>query len=434
MSNLTTISLFTLFGIILIVGIACTNKKSNNFADQKENNLSAKDILGDPKYPAISYGGYRQKSRDIQPTLEELREDMKLLYAMGIRIIRTYNVQLPHASNVLKAIASLKAENPDFEMYVMLGAWIDCKNAWTDQPVDHNVESELNAAEIDRAVALANRYPDIVKVLAVGNEAMVKWATAYFVQADVILKWVTHLQNLKKEDKLSNDLLITSSDNFASWGGGDSEYHTPDLEALIQAVDYISIHTYPMHDTHYNPVFWGVKGEESELDQKVQIKKAMVRAKEYAQSQFDSVKNYMQSLGVDKPIHIGETGWASFSNEMYGDDGTKATDEYKQALYYQHMVDWAEEAGISCFFFEAFDEPWKDAGNEGGSENHFGLITVDGKAKFALWSMVDKGVFEGLSRGGNAITKTYDGNADALMEVVKQPPVKNELSLINYDQ
>ena len=32
-------------------------------------NKSAKEFLGDPNYPAISYGGYRDKSRDIQPSV-----------------------------------------------------------------------------------------------------------------------------------------------------------------------------------------------------------------------------------------------------------------------------------------------------------------------------------------------------------------------------
>ncbi len=73
--------------------------------------VTAKDILGNPNYLAISYGGYREKSRDTQPTLSELKEDMKILSAMGIKIIRTYNVQLPHASNILKAITELKKED-----------------------------------------------------------------------------------------------------------------------------------------------------------------------------------------------------------------------------------------------------------------------------------------------------------------------------------
>ena len=230
--------------------LGCSNKN-------KTMNKTASEILGNPNYLAMSYGGYRQNSRSIQPSLEELKEDMKILAAMGVKIIRTYNVQLDQAKNVLQAITELKKENENFEMYVMLGAWIDCKNAWTEHPVDHNQEIEFNIDEINRAVALAKKHADIVKIIAVGNEAMVKWATSYYVQPDVILKWVNHLQELKKSGELSSDVWITSSDNFASWGGGDGEYHTEDLNKLIHAVDYISMHTYPMHDTHYHPVLRG---------------------------------------------------------------------------------------------------------------------------------------------------------------------------------
>ncbi|NYJ27639.1 glycosyl hydrolase family 17 protein [Allomuricauda sp. ARW1Y1] len=418
--------------LILMVLLCFACKDQIKTADKdntvnQETKLTAADILGNPDYTAISYGGYRKTTREAQPTVAELKEDMKILAAMGIGIIRTYNVQLPHASNVLKAIRELKQEDPNFEMYVMLGAWIDCKNAWTGQEPDHNVESEANAAEIERAVNLANQYPDIVKVLAVGNEAMVKWATSYYVQPDVILKWVNHLQELKANGELSKDLWITSSDDFASWGGGDAAYHTPDLEALIKAVDYISMHTYPYHNTHYNPEFWLQDEQHSELSEKEQVDAAMQRALEFAQKQYDSVSSYMKSLGVDKPIHIGETGWASVSNGFYGPKGSRATDEYKQAMYHKLMRDWTTEANISCFYFEAFNEPWKDAQNPNGSENHFGLFTVDGKAKYPLWDMVDQGVFKGLTRNGNPIVKTYDGNLEALMETVSVPPTKAEM-------
>ena len=408
---------------IVFVTFGCGSMK----AQKKENkpmpnkNLTAADILGNPKYLAISYGGFRQTSRDIEPTIPELKEDMKILSAMGIRILRTYNVHLKEAANLLEAIRQLKKEDQNFEMYVMLGAWIDCQNAWTTLAPNHDIESEANAVEIARAVELANQYPEIVKIIAVGNEAMVKWATGYFVQPGVILKWVNHLQELKKSGKLPADLWITSSDNFASWGGGDSMYHVPDLEKLIKAVDYISMHTYPMHDTHYNPAFWGVLNKESNLTDTEKIDAAMLRAKEYAMSQYDGVYKYMKSLGVDKPIHIGETGWASASNEFYGNQGTRATDEYKQAFFYNHMRDWTNKMGMSCFFFEAFDEPWKDPKNPSGSENHFGLFTVNGQAKYALWNLVDKNLFKGLTRNRQPITKTCNGNKEELMKNVLVP-------------
>lgn len=403
------------------------NKKNNMQSDQ----ITAKELLGNPNYPAISYGGYRANTRSIQPTVAQLKEDMKILSALGIKILRTYNVQPhhPHASNVLKAISELKKEDPSFEMYVMLGAWIDCKNAWTDLPVDHNLESVANEGEIERAVALANQYPDIVKIIAVGNEAMVKWAEAYYVQPGVILKWVNHLQSLKKSGQLPKDLWITSSDNFASWGGGSSEYHVNDLNKLIKAVDFISMHTYPMHDTHYNPVFWGSSDNNDSLSISEQVHSIMERAVNYAKSQYESVKQYTVRIGVEKPIHIGETGWASIDadNHYFGNKGSRASDEFKERLYYEMMRNWTNENGISCFYFEAFDEPWKDSQNPKGSENHFGLFTVDGKAKYVLWNEVDKGVFNGLTRDGNEITKTFNGKMEDLMETVLLPPNKKEL-------
>lgn len=402
---------------------SCNNSKKNeeNQIEEKKQ-LTAKDILGKPKYLAMSYGGYRHADHSIEPTLDELKEDMKILHALGIRIVRTYKVHLPQAENLLKAISELKEKDPSFEMYVMLGAWIDCKNAWTDQEPIHNEESEANKAQMEKAVALANQYPDIVKVIAVGNEAMVKWAASYYVEPWVILKWVNYLQDLKKEGKLSKDLWVTSSDNFASWGGGGSEYHVEDLNNLIKAVDFLSVHTYPMHDTHYQPEFWlNQDGLEGKTDmEKIEI--SMLRAKDYAITQTGNVKKYMESLGVNKPIHIGETGWASFSSGHYGTTGSKACDEYKEALYYQHLRDWTNEAGMSCFYFEGFDEPWKGGENSGNSEKHFGLFKVDGKAKYALWDEVDKGTFKGLTRNGNPITKTYSGDKEALMKDIEVPP------------
>jgi exo-beta-1,3-glucanase (GH17 family) len=385
-------------------------------------NKTAAEILGNPDYLAISYGGYRENTRDIQPTIEQIKEDMKLLSAMGVKILRDYNVQLQHAPNLLKAIKQLKGEDASFEMYVMLGAWIDCQFAWTGAEPNHENESEANVAEIQRAVDLANAYPDIVKIIAVGNEAMVRWATSYFVRPDVILNWVNHLQDLKKSGDLPADLWITSSDDFSSWGGGDTSYRTEDLESLIRAVDYVSMHTYPMHNSHYNPQFWIVPSDEQSLTDEEKIHTAMLRAKQFVIEQYQSVQDYMHSLGVNKPLHIGETGWATVCVQDYGAHGSKAADEYKSGLYYQHMREWSNENNIACFYFEAFDECWKDRNSEEGSENHFGLITLQGEAKYALWDLVEKGTFNGLTRDGQVITKTYNGDKEALVKEVLVPP------------
>jgi len=406
---------YSVWALCLIMGIfACSDPKEMKTRRDKH----PEEILGNPNYQAISYGGYRGLSRDTQPSLDELKEDLLIMHAAGFRILRTYNVHFPHAENTLRAIKELKTENDEFEMYVMLGAWISCQAAFTELP-NHQFENVANEDEVKEAVRLAKEYPDIVKIIAIGNEAMVHWAASYFVEPGIILKYVEQLQEMKSKGELPKNLWVTSSDNFASWGGGSEDYHKEDLNALIKAVDYLSVHTYPFHDTHYNPVFW--HSNDSSASETEDIENAMNRAVDYAKQQYLSVLEYTRKLGVEKPIHIGETGWASVSQGLYGDNGSHAADEYKQALYYQKIRDWTNKDSISCFYFEAFDEQWKDPNHTDGSENHFGLFTLDGQAKLTLWPMVDKGIFDGLSRNGNAISKTFNGDKDSILNYILRP-------------
>ena len=412
--------------LISLLLMACSSQTAR---ETGSSSVTAEEILGNPTdYPAISYSGYRGISRDIQPTIPELKEDMKILSAMGIKIVRTYNLYLDAVPNLLRAISELKEADLEFEMYVMMGAWIDAKNAFSDEPERIRDEDHpRNPEEIERAAKFASMYPDIVKIIAVGNEAMVHWQAEYYVEPGIILKWVNNLQERKANGELPEDLWITSSDNFASWGGGGDQYHKEDLNELIRSVDYISMHTYPMHDTHYNPDFWGVRESEEELSDIEKIDAAMQRSLDYATGQYQSVVDYMESIGVEKPVHIGETGWATVSNGQYGDDGSRATDEYKMKMYHDMIREWSDENGVSVFYFEATDEKWKDAENQLGSENHFGLINLQSEAKYVLWDMVDAGVFDGLTRDGKPITKTFNGSQDELMETVVVPPTDEEI-------
>ena len=418
---ITLYRFLALLFIIIIVSCSTPNSKNNNLQKTRTTKTAAQ-ILGDSNYLGICYGGYRHTTRDSQPSLAQIKDDMKLLHAMGIKVLRTYNTRFKEIENILESITELQKEDSKFELYVMLGTWIDCENAWTNKQPNHEKENEVaNAMEIKIAVELANKYPGIVKMISVGNEARVKWATAYFVQPNIVLKWVNYLQNLKKENKLDKNLWITSSDNFASWGGGDTIYHCKDLEKLIQAVDFVSIHTYPILDTHYDPDFWGSQRSEFQLPKSEAVEMLMQRAVGFAQKQYLSVVKYIRRVDSTKQIHIGETGWASTSDGYFGSDGSKACDEFKAGIYYKLMRKWTNEAKISCFYFEAFDEKWKAAGNIKDAENHFGLFTIDGQAKYGLWHLVDKGVFKELKRDGNPIVKTYDGKKEDLFKIVELP-------------
>ncbi len=104
---------------------------SNSLSVKNDDAPSASEIFGNPRYHAMSYGGYRESSREIPPTIEEITEDLRIMEAIGVKLLRTYNTsQYPFAERLLAAIQELKEQDPKFEMYVMLGAWIEAHNSW----------------------------------------------------------------------------------------------------------------------------------------------------------------------------------------------------------------------------------------------------------------------------------------------------------------
>ena len=415
-----------LVGAGLLSLVLTTMNKSVNPSSQT---VSAAEILGSREYKCISYGAFREKSRSVVPSVAELKEDMQILHRLGYRVIRTYHTQkFEDTRNLLKAIEELKQENQGFEMFVMLGAWIECADAWTDQPNHSGQNLALNSAEVEMSIELANSYPEIVKIIAVGNEAMVHWASAYFVKPEIILEWVRYLKTRRIEGELPESVWITSSDNFASWGGGGEEYHTRALNDLIKEVDYVSLHTYPFHDTHYNPDFWYSDTVEGSNDGWPKIIRAMERAVSYARTQYYKTARYVHSVVPDKPLHIGESGWASISSGYYGNNGSRAADEIKQKLFYDGMQEWTGDSAVSLFFFEAFDEPWKDPVDEKGSENHFGLIDIEGRAKYVLWDKVADGTLDGLKRNSREIRMSYAGSLDSLRKDVLAPELKLQVN------
>lgn len=377
---------------------------------------------------AFAYGGYRTTSRSVVPTVEEIKEDMLILNAMGCHLIRTYHTQqYGQVSNLLKAIRQLNKEEKDFKMYVMLGAWIQCQGAWTETPNREEEDFTNNRAEIDKAIEFAQQYPEIIRIIAVGNEAMVHWAWGYYVNPNIILQYVEELQELKIQREIDPEIWITSSDNFASWGGGIPEYKTTSLKQLIKAVDYVSLHTYPFHDTHYNYNFWYQELDSNAGDYKNAIS-AMDNAVKYAQQQYQTTRDYIHEISPGKAVHIGETGWASMDNNYYSAHGSGAADELKQALYYKGVREWTRKSGIACFYFEAFDEPWKDDLHASGSENHFGLITVDGELKYAIWDKLKSAELKVLSRGEN-LRLSFKGDTTRLYSELL--PILNKRIALN---
>ena len=365
------------------------------------------NFIADQGFTAFEDNNMRKRPISLQNEMASVMQKRNLM--MGVFVAHEIYWNKPTLTSGEKKYVDkfLSEINNSVEVAKRVNAkWITVVPGFVDLRINHNYQTANVIETLKKASGILEPH-GIVMVL----------------EPKYILKWVKYLQDLKINGTINNNIWITSSDNFASWGGGSEEYHNDDLDELIRSVDYVSMHTYAFHDTYYNPVFWNLSGGSEDLSKKDIIKKAIQKSVDYELSQFNSVQEYIHGIDSSKQVHIGETGWSSVASDLYGYGGTEAADEYKLGLYYKMITDVCLAKSISCFYFSAFDEPWKDSQNENGSENHFGLFTVHGEAKYPLWEKVDQNVFDGLSRGGNSIKKTFNGDFDALLETSNLPPI-----------
>jgi exo-beta-1,3-glucanase (GH17 family) len=292
-----------------------------------------------PSGNAICYSGYRrgQSPGDkAYPSPAEIREDLLILQKHW-RLLRLYDCS-PHAERVLDVI---RRDGLTFE--VMLGAYLGpemnnfgCPWGATYSEEQLRASQRENVAEIERLIAFAHRYPDIVFSVAVGNEATVDW-TDHFVPVPHMIEYVRRVKRAVAQP-------VTFCENYVPWQNK--------LHDLVPELDFISVHTYPV---------WEYKHIHEAID--------------YTKENVDSVSR----MYPDKPVVITEAGWATNSNGR-GMKVEHASQEL-QDLYYRDLMDWSREAGHLVFVFEAFDEPWKGSPDPMEPEKHWGLFTVDRKPK-----------------------------------------------------
>lgn len=291
---------------------------------------------------AICYSGFRegQSPSGIYPSYDEVKEDLLLLQSQW-SYLRLYDCDA-HADTVLKVI---EQENLPFQ--VMLGAYIVAEmnnfgcpwggGVYTEEQL---VENKIkNHNQIKKLIDLANQYPTIICTLSAGNEACVDW-TDHYVSVASVIEYVNLIKSEAKQP-------VTFCENYVPW--------LNKLKPLVDAVDFISIHTYPV---------WEYKN----------IHEALGYTKE---NYFSIADTY-----PDKPVVITEAGWATNSNGK-GIEPHNVSEE-NQAIYYQDLVNWTDQDGILCFVFEAFDESWKGSPEPLEPEKHWGLYKIDRTPKLVI--------------------------------------------------
>lgn len=291
---------------------------------------------------AICYSGFRegQQPGNIYPSYEEVKEDLHLLKD-NWKYLRLYDCD-KHAETVLDVIHK---EKLDFK--IMLGAYVEAEmnnfgcpwgaGVYAEEQLEAN--RQTNNKKIQRLIALSNEFPEIIFSLSVGNEACVDW-TDHYVSVERVIEFAKQVKEKSKQP-------VTFCENYVPW--------LNKLKPLVDIVDFISIHTYPV---------WEYK----------HIHEAM----EYTRANYELVR----SAYPDKIVTITEAGWATNSNGR--GINPEHVNEKNQKVYYEDLMEWADEEKVLTFFFEAFDEPWKGSAHPYEPEKHWGLFKKDRTPKLAM--------------------------------------------------
>lgn len=193
---------------------------------------------------------------------------------------------------------------------VLLGAWISADRA-------------RNAQELDRAIALANAYPETVQALIVGNEVLLRRELPE-----------GELARLLRSAKARTRVPITYADVWEFW-----RRH----RGLEGSVDLVTVHILPFWEDQPVPHTQGVA----------------------------HVAQILALLGQEfhKPLLIGETGWPSAGRQRQG----ARAGTVEQARFIREFLVQAQNRGWHYNLIEAIDQPWKRQ-LEGTVGGYWGLL------------------------------------------------------------
>ncbi|MBN2752548.1 MAG: glycosyltransferase [Rhodospirillaceae bacterium] len=202
--------------------------------------------------------------------------------------------------------------------------------AWLDKDLDYN------AKEIESAIAVANRNPN-VRAVVVGNEALLRGDLTYE-------QLVTYLRQVRKRVGVP----VSTGEIWYSW---------IEHPKLANEVDFIAAHVLP---------YWEA------VPPKDAVKFAVERYQD------------LKTAFPGKRIVIAEFGWPSRGYNRHSAE----PDPIGQARILREFLAEAKKRGIEYNVVEAFDQPWKV--NEGSVGPYWGIFDDDRNLKFSLFGTVER--------------------------------------------
>ena len=273
------------------------------------------------KLYCVSYAPFRDDQDPLiettRVTARQIDEDLTLL-SRYTDCVRTYSIE--NGQDEIAAIAQRHG------MKVLQGIWLSNK-------------AERNQRQIETAVALTKKYPDVVAAIVVGNEVLLRGDLS-----------IGDLEARIREVKAQVAVPVTYADVWEYW----QRYAD-----LRNAVDFVTIHILP---------YW----EDFPLPASL------------AAAHVDAIRQRVAAAMPNKEIVIGEFGWPSEGRMREAARPSPSN----QARVIEETVALAQRENFRLNIIEAFDQPWKRQ-LEGATGGYWGIFDrATAAPKFSLSGIV----------------------------------------------
>jgi exo-beta-1,3-glucanase (GH17 family) len=320
---------------------------------------------------AVAYSPFRSNDRDTETVTEAMvLEDLQLLEQGGFKLIRLFDSSDKVARLTLQLI-----RDHGLDIKMQLGAYILSESSPFISEAEREAHRVNNRAEVQRAIALAKEFEDIVLAVSIGNETMIYWS---FVPSspEIMAAYITQVRQQIKQP-------VTTNDNWFFWSTAP--------KIITDAVDFASLHTYCELDTVFDPnkpisTLW----KQGQVHPSVRAAAMMDAMIACAKEDYQAARDWLDKKGqAVMPIVIGETGW----NAVNVGALSFRAHPVNQKMYFQALQKWrADSVGgkgpANITYFEAFDEPWK------GSDDKWGLFNVQRQARYVIQSLYPQNLWE----------------------------------------
>ena len=208
-----------------------------------------------------------------------------------------------------------------YGMEVLLGLWL-------------GRDAAANEQQLREGIAVANRYPQVVRGVIVGNEVLLRGE----LPPERLAAYLRQVRD-------AVDAPVSYADVWEFW------LRHPEL---ADAVDYVTIHILP---------YWE--------DRPVSPQRAVAHVAEvYAR---------VRQAFPRHNVMIGETGWPSAGRPRQ----TARASVVEEARYLRGFLRHAATVHMPNNVIEAFDQPWKRA-QEGTVGGYWGIFDAQARPKFAM--------------------------------------------------